>query len=202
MSVTLRLGLTGGIGSGKSSVAQILGQLGAAIVDADAISRAMTAARGPAIDSIAIEFGPDFITADGALNRDKMRALAYTDASARLRLESIIHPLVGQEVSHQAQIATQAGRPCIVFDIPLLVESGRWRQIVDQILVVDCSPEVQIRRVIARNGLERDAIVKIIQSQAPRKVRLSAADIVINNEQISLVQLEDEVNQAAHWLGL
>ncbi len=200
MSGTLRLGLTGGIGSGKSTVAGFLGVLGAAVVDADAISRSVTATGGPAIASIAAEFGADFIDVDGALDRDKMRALAYADAGARRRLEGIVHPLVGQEISRQSQAATQAGRPCMVFDIPLLVESGRWRQMVDLVMVVDCPPEAQIQRVTTRSGLARAAIEQIILSQAPRAVRLRAADIVISNELAGLAQLENLVRQT--WLGL
>lgn len=200
MSGTLRLGLTGGIGSGKSTVAGFLGHLGAAVVDADAISRSVTAPNGPAIASIAAEFGADFIDVNGALDRDKMRTLAYADAGARRRLEAIVHPLVGQEISRQSQAATHAGRPCVVFDIPLLVESGRWRQMVDRVMVVDCPPEAQIQRVTARSGLARAAIEQIILSQARRAVRLRAADIVVSNELAGLAQLEGQVRQT--WLDL
>jgi dephospho-CoA kinase len=200
--MNMRVGLTGGIGSGKSTVLQILAQLGAAAIDADAISRATTAAGGAAIAAIARNFGSDFIAADGALDRDRMRELAYADPQARKRLEDIIHPLVGQESARQVQAALDAGVPCIVFDIPLLVESGRWRAQVDRILVVDCSPETQVERVVARSGLEPQAIRAIMAAQAPRALRLAAADIVIFNDGISLDQLRDNVVHAASGFGL
>lgn len=197
-----RVGLTGGIGSGKSTVLQMLAQLGAAVIDADAISRATTATGGAAIAAIAQLFGSDFITADGALDRDRMRALAYADPQARRRLEDVIHPLVGQESARQVQAALDAKVPCIVFDIPLLVESGRWRGQVDRVLVVDCSPETQVERVVTRSGLEPQAIRAIMAAQAPRTLRLAAADIVICNDGISLDQLRDNVVQAAAGFGL
>lgn len=200
--MTMRVGLTGGIGSGKSTVLQTLAQLGAAVIDADAISRATTAAGGAAIAAIAQRFGSDFITADGALDRDRMRELAYADPQARTRLEDIIHPLVGQESARLVQGALDAGVPCIVFDIPLLVESGRWRAQVDRVLVVDCAPETQVERVVARSGLQPQAIRAIMAAQAPRALRLAAADIVICNDGISLDRLRDNVVQAASSFGL
>jgi dephospho-CoA kinase len=202
MPPPFRLGLTGGIGSGKSTVAGLLAQRGAAIVDADAISHQTTAAGGLAMPAIAAEFGPDFVTPDGALDRDRMRALVHTDASARRRLEAIVHPLVGQETLQQTARAIEQGRPCIVFDVPLLVESPSWRARVDHVLVVDCSAEVQISRVMARNQLPRADIEKIIASQTTRENRLRAADSVLFNETLSLAQLADEVWQLAPRFGL
>ena len=202
MSAVIRLGLTGGIGSGKSTVAQMLASLGAAIIDADVNARAVTAPGGSAIPAIAAEFGAAFITPEGAMDRDAMRALAYADGSAKKRLETIIHPLVGREAARQAQAAIQAGHRCIVFDIPLLVESGRWRQQVDRILVVDCTPPTQISRVVARSGLTQDAVAKIIAAQASREQRLAAADIVIFNDGLSLEGLEAQVKQVARSFGL
>ena len=198
----MRLGLTGGIGSGKSTVAQLLTGLGAAVVDADAISRALTLPEGQAMPQIAAIFGPDFITTTGALDRERMRALIHTDASARKRLEAIIHPLVMLETQSQASEAISHGHPCIVFDVPLLVESDHWRQQVDHILVVDCTPEVQINRVMARNLLSRSTIEKIMASQASRKQRLTAADTVIFNVDLSLAQLGEELHQISHRFGL
>jgi dephospho-CoA kinase len=198
----MRIGLTGGIGSGKSTVLQMFAELGAAVIDADAISRASTAAGGAAIPAIAQRFGAQFITPGGALDRGRMRAHAYADPQARKQLEEIIHPLVGQESARQVDAAVAAGVPCIVFDIPLLVESGRWRAQVDRVVVVDCSPETQIERVAARSGLKADDVRAIMSAQATRADRLAAADVVICNEGVSLGELRDIVEQAARRFGL
>lgn len=200
--MALRIGLTGGIGSGKSTVLAMLAQLGAAVIDADAISRATTAAGGAAIAAIAQAFGSEFIATDGALDRERMRERAYADPQARRQLEAIIHPLVGAESARQVDAALAAGVPCIVFDIPLLVESGRWRSQVDKVLVVDCSPETQVKRVVARSGLAPDAVRAIMAAQATRAQRLAAADIVICNEDVTPDQLRDIVVQAARSFGL
>lgn len=202
MCLPLRLGLTGGIGSGKSTVARLLAEAGAAVVDADAIARACTAPQGLAMHPIAELFGPDFVTPAGALDRDKMRQLIYNEPAARQRLESIVHPLVRSETERQAEQASRAGHRCIVFDIPLLVESGTWRGQLDQVLVVDCTPEVQIKRVMARNQWARAEVVKVMASQATREIRLSAADSVLFNDTLSLAELAAEVNQMTHRFGL
>lgn len=202
MSRLVRIGLTGGIGSGKSTVAALLAECGATVVDADAIARALSAADGDAMPSIAAAFGPDFVTATGALDRDKMRALIHADAKARQRLESLIHPLVALETQRQAAVAVAQGQRCIVFDVPLLVESSVWRQKVDHVLVVDCTPEVQIRRVMARSQLSRPDVERILASQALRERRLGAADTVIYNADLSLEQLANEVRQIAQCFGL
>ncbi|QDL36568.1 dephospho-CoA kinase [Rhodoferax sediminis] len=202
MTAVTRLGLTGGIGSGKSTVAQILADLGAAIIDADAIARSVTLPAGAAIGPIATEFGSDFITPQGALDRDRMRELAFADASAKRRLEAIVHPLVGQETQRQADAAIRTGRRCIVFDIPLLVESGRWRQHLDWVLVLDCTAETQIERVMARSKLSRSAVEQIIAAQAPRLQRLAAADMVIANDNLPLALLRAQVLQIAPRFGL
>jgi dephospho-CoA kinase len=198
----LRVGLTGGIGSGKSTVLQMLARLGAAIIDADAISRSTTITGGGAIEAIRAKFGPTFITAEGALDRVLMRDHAYANPQARKHLEEIIHPLVGAESARQVQAALEAGVACIVFDIPLLVETGRWRAQVDKVMVVDCSPQTQIDRVVARSGLKPEEVLAIMAAQAPRALRLAAADIVICNEGLSLEELGDTVVQAAARLGL
>ncbi len=202
MAGVFRLGLTGGIGSGKSCVAQFFSNLGAAVIDADAISRAVTAPQGAAIAALSAEFGADFITATGALDRDRMRNLVYSDANARKRLEAILHPLIGQEIARQTDAAVQTASRCLVFDIPLLVESSHWRQNLNQVLVVDCAPEVQIQRVMARSDLARAEVQAIIHSQAPREVRLRGSDLVIFNDDIDLTQLESEVTQIWRWFGL
>jgi dephospho-CoA kinase len=200
--MALRIGLTGGIGSGKSTVLQMLADLGAAVIDADAISRATTAPGGAAIPAIAQAFGPDFIGPDGSLDRDRMRDRAYADAQARRTLEAIIHPLVAAESSRRVETALAAGAPCIVFDIPLLVESGRWRSQVDKVLVIDCAPQTQVERVVARSALAPDAVRAIMAAQATREQRLAAADVVICNEQLSLEGLRDIVEQVARSFGL
>jgi dephospho-CoA kinase len=198
----VRVGLTGGIGSGKSTVLQMLTQLGAAGIDADEISRGTTAPGGAAIPAIAEHFGSDFLTPLGALDRDRMREHAYADPGARKRLEEIIHPLVGQESARQVQAAVAAGVRCIVFDIPLLVESGRWRAQVDRVLVVDCSADTQVERVVARSGRTRAEVLSIIAAQASRAQRLAAADLVICNEGVLLDQLRDMVVQTGRRFGL
>ena len=198
----LRIGLTGGIGSGKSTVAELLRLRGAALVDADAISREVTGPGGLAIPAIRATFGAAFIDAHGALDRDKMRHASYADAGARRQLEAIIHPLVGKELARQESAAIAAGVPCLVYDIPLLVESGRWRNKVDGVLVVDCTAEVQTLRVMARSGLQRSAVEKIIAVQATRAQRLRAADMVIFNAGDSMPELAHEAGQVAHRLGL
>jgi dephospho-CoA kinase len=198
----VRLGLTGGIGSGKSTVASLLVGLGAGLVDADAISRQLTIAGGLAMSAIAATFGSDFVDASGALARDRMRQLVHTDASARIRLEAIIHPLVGQESRRQAALLAEQACPCIVFDVPLLVESAHWRGDLDHVLVVDCTTEKQIDRVMARNQLSRAEVEKIIASQASRRLRLAAADSVIFNVGLSLDELAVELQQISARFGL
>lgn len=198
----LRIGLTGGIGSGKSTVQAMLASRGAATVDADAISRAVTAPGGAAIATIARRFGADFIAPDGSLDRARMREHVYQDPSARHALEAIIHPLVGDETQRRTLDAQSQGRRCIVLDIPLLVESGRWRSQVERVLVVDCNVATQIARVGRRSGLTPEAVQTIINAQAPREQRLAAADIVVFNEVLTLEQLAAEVALLAQTFGL
>ncbi|MDD3936809.1 dephospho-CoA kinase [Rhodoferax sp.] len=197
MHAPFHVGLTGGIGSGKSTVAALLAQLGAAIMDADAIARQLTAPGGLAMPAIAQRFGADFVTAEGALDRDRMRDLAFKDPGAKLNLEAIIHPLVAEETRRQVGAAEQAGYPCLVFDVPLLVESASWRQKVDHVLVVDCLEETQIARVMARNGFKRAAVEAIIAAQSSRLRRLQAADSVIFNEGLTREGLRAEVTALA-----
>ena len=200
--MTPRIGLTGGIGSGKSTVAGMLAALGAAIIDADAISRQVTAHGGAALPAIAAAFGPDFIDAAGAMNRNAIRTLVFSDPDAKRRLEAIIHPLVASETARQASTAVLAGAPCIVFDVPLLVESGRWRGQLQQVLVIDCTAEQQINRVMRRSGWTQEAVQQVMAGQARRAQRLAAADICIYNEAVSLTELEVLVRQAARRFGL
>ena len=200
--VALRVGLTGGIGSGKSTVLQMLVAQGATAIDADAISRSLTATGGAAIPALAQHFGARFVGADGALDRALMREQAYADPEARKALEAILHPLIGADIDRQVQAAQDAGSSCLVFDVPLLVESGRWRQQLDQIAVVDCSVATQIARVVARSALQPREVEAIIAAQAPRMLRLAAADVVLCNEGITLAQLQQEVQRAAQRFGL
>ena len=192
--MVFQLGLTGGIGSGKSTVAQMLADRGAAIIDADAISRATTASGGAAMAAVREQFGPEFVAADGSLDRARMREKVFKDPTARQRLEAIIHPLVTRETERQAGAAMQAGKRCLVFDVPLLAESSRWQGRVDKVLVVDCDPETQVQRVVARNGLSADEVRRIIAAQSSREKRLAIADWVILNDGLSLDELREKVN--------
>ena len=202
MVTPIQVGLTGGIGSGKSTVAALLAQCGAGVIDADAISRSTTARQGAAIPAIRATFGDAFIGPDGALDRDRMRQHAFDQPRAKKALEAIIHPLVGQAIATQAQQLMQAGKQCLVFDIPLLVESGRWRKTLDRVLVVDCSAETQVKRVSARNGMPAEEVRKIIAAQADRKHRLAAADLVLCNDGISMDELAAEVAEISRQFGL
>ena len=197
-----RLGLTGGIGSGKSTVAATLATMGAALIDADAISRAATAPGGSAIAALKATFGHAMLTTDGSLDRDQMRVLIYSDSTAKARLEAIVHPLVGQAIAKQAKDAEMVGVPCIVFDIPLLVESAHWRSSLDRILVIDSTETTQISRVMARNGLTEVEVRRIMLVQASRRQRLAAADLVVFNDGITLDQLVRQVREIGTQFGL
>ncbi|MEG0411839.1 MAG: dephospho-CoA kinase [Comamonas sp.] len=197
-----RLGLTGGIGSGKSTVARMLAERGAVIVDADATSRSLTAAGGLAMAQIEVEFGTDAVGADGALERTFMRNLIFHDPQARLRLQSIMHPLISSLTERQALQAEACGAPLLVFDVPLLVESGRWRQQVNAVVVVDCEEETQILRTMERSNLERSAVTHIMAAQASRQQRRAAADWVIYNDGLDLAALRQEVLSISAWLQL
>jgi len=180
-----KIGLTGGIGSGKTRVADMLAEWGAALVDTDAISHALTAPGGAAMPAIRQAFGPGAVAADGALDRAWMRDLVFRQPEARAQLEGILHPLIGQ---HTERAAARAHGAYLVFVVPLLVESGRWRDRVDRICVVDCDPETQVARVQARSGLTEAAIRRIMAAQAARATRLAAADDVIVNDGATTAQ--------------
>ena len=173
------VGLTGGIGSGKTTVANLFAAHGAGLVDADEISRRLTAQAQPAVAEIARKFGAQFIAADGSLDRARMRNLVFADAAARKDLEAILHPLVRQETTRQIVASTA---PYVIVVVPLLIESGAYRGRMDRILVVDCAPEIQISRVIERSGLSRNEVLSIIATQASRRQRLNEADDVIHND--------------------
>ncbi len=192
-----RIGLTGGIGSGKSTVAGLLGQLGAAVVDTDAIARELTLPGGAAIAPIRQAFGSDFIDTTGALDRVRMRALVFSDPLAKRRLEGILHPLIGMEAQARAESAGTAAR---VFDVPLLAESRHWRARVDKVLVVDCGEQTQIDRVVSRSGWTADAVRSVMSQQATRAARRACADAVIFNDGLSLDALGQRVaTLARHW---
>jgi dephospho-CoA kinase len=191
LNAVRRIGLTGGIGSGKSTVARALVGLGAALVDTDAIARSLTLAGGAAIPALAEAFGADVIGADGALHRERMRALAFADPETKRRLEAVLHPLIGAEAQRQA---AAAGARTIVFDVPLLAESRHWRDRVERVLVVDCREDTQVQRVMQRSGWSEGAVRSVIAQQAPRALRRSIADAVIFNDGIGPDALAAEVN--------
>ncbi len=198
----IRIGLTGGIGSGKSTVGAMLEQQGAGLIDADAIARSVTATGGAAIEPIRQAFGTAFIGADGALDRARMRELVFADPHAKSRLEAIVHPLVGDVTWRTAQALADAGRRVIVFDIPLLVESGHWPSRLDVVVVVDCREATQIARVQQRNGLEPEVIRSIMAAQATRAQRRATADIVIYNDELSMLDLQTKAHGLAAQFGL
>lgn len=185
-----RLGLTGGIGSGKSTVASMLVECGATLVDTDAIARALTLPSGAAIEPIRAAFGDAVIASDGSLDRAKMRSIVFEDPARKAALEAILHPMIGAECDRQA---VRAAGSLVVFDVPLLVESGRWRQKVDRVLVVDATAEVQVARVMARSNWTEQMTLAVLVLQASRRTRVKAADAVIFNVGKSLAQLAEEV---------
>ena len=185
-----RIGLTGGIGSGKSTVATMLAACGAVLIDSDAISRELTQAGGAAIGPLRDAFGAECIDAQGALDRARMRALAFADPGVRLRLEAVLHPLIGAETVRRG---AAAGDAVLVFDVPLLAESAHWRDRVQRILVVDCSSATQIERVAQRPGWDRAAAERVVAQQASRALRRAIADAVVFNDGIDLAALEAQV---------
>ena len=185
------IGLTGGIGSGKSTVAAMLVRHGATLVDTDLIARQLTLAGGAAMPAIGQAFGAEVLAADGSLDRAAMRQRAFEDADAKRRLEAILHPLIGVEAARQA---AAAGRVHIVFDVPLLAESAHWRDRVDRVLVVDCTEATQRARVARRPGWTPEAADSVIAQQATRAARRRCADAVIYNEGLDLTALGREVD--------
>jgi dephospho-CoA kinase len=171
--------ITGGIGSGKSAVSDLLGRLGAAVVDTDVIARALTAAGGAAMPAIMARFGADIAAADGSLDRGRMRALAFADPQAKRDLEGVLHPMIRDHAYRQV---AEASAPYVALVVPLLVESNAYLDIADRVLVVDCPESVQIERTMRRSGLERSEVERIVRAQAPRSARLALADDVIMND--------------------
>jgi dephospho-CoA kinase len=186
------IGLTGGIGSGKTAVSKLLANLGAGIVDTDQIAHQITGPHGQALPLLREQFGPEYIGDDGALDRAKMRSLVFDDPKARKLLEAITHPLIRQETFKLAHQLAQDGAQYLVFVVPLLIESGTWKGLIDHLVVMDCPVETQIERVMQRSNLSREEIERILAAQASREERLNQADSVIKN-QGSLQDLEIEV---------
>jgi dephospho-CoA kinase len=170
--------LTGGIGSGKSSVARLFEARGVAVIDADALAHELTAPGGAAIPAIRAAFGPEVIDERGALDRERMRQHVFGDPAARKRLEGILHPMIRDESERQRAAATSA---YVILMIPLLVESGDPRRRCDRVLVVDCPEAEQVRRVMLRSNLGRAEVEAIMATQASRAERLAHADDVIDN---------------------
>ncbi len=187
------IGLTGGIGSGKSTVAALLVAHGATLVDTDAIAHALTAPGGAAMPTLQQRFGDAVVSHDGALDRAQMRSLVFADTSAKAALEAILHPMIGAEAQRQAA----ASQGVVVFDVPLLTESSHWRQRCERILVIDCRAETQVQRVVARSGWTAEQVERVITHQATRAARRAIADATLYNDGISAETLATEV--AALW---
>jgi dephospho-CoA kinase len=192
-----RIGLTGGIGSGKSTVARLLATRGATLVDTDAIARSLTEPRGAAMPALRAHFGSLIVDNTGAFNRVAMRGLVYANPEAKQQLEAILHPLIREEVERQTMACeTQV----VVLDVPLLVESGHWRDRVDQVWLVDCEEETQVARIVQRPSWTEAAARAVIHQQASRVNRRLAADMVIYNDRINLKQLAQQVDEM--WTAL
>ena len=189
-----RIGVTGGIGSGKSTISERFAQLGCAVIDADQIARGLTLPGGAAIAAIQAQFGAHFITQDVALDRAQMREAIFQNPAAKQRLEAILHPLIQRSIfDRYADACSHSNARLVIFDIPLLAESGQWSPQLDQVIVVDCEERTQLARVQARSQLSAEAVAAIMAQQASRGQRLRKADWVIWNETLSLQALGDEV---------
>ncbi|MBC7717500.1 MAG: dephospho-CoA kinase [Pseudorhodobacter sp.] len=184
------IGLTGGIGSGKSTVARTLVELGAVLIDSDAIARLIALPGGVAIGPLQAEFGAQALDASGGLNRPRMRELAFADPFVKRRLEAILHPLIGMETE---RLAADAGDKVRVFDVPLLVESTRWRSRVTKVLVIDCDAATQVARVAQRSGWSEQTVQAVIAQQASREKRRACADAVIYNNGVTSDELAQQV---------
>lgn len=202
MELRVRIGLTGGIGSGKSTVSAQLGQMGATIVDADAVSRSVTGSNGSAIPALTTAFGSSILSSNGALDRAQMRRLIYSNPASKIQLEAIVHPLVRTEIQRQSILAETNGARCIVFDIPLLLETAYWRRMLHRILVIDCTEETQISRVVQRDGLSAEQVQRVVLAQVSRLDRLQAADMALFNDGISPQILALRVQEIGAQFGL
>lgn len=187
----LRVGLTGGIGCGKSTVAEIFQQHGALIIDTDEISRQLTQANGKAISAIQTQFGEEFIAQDGVLNRSKMRSLIFSDETAKRKLENLLHPLIFQQV--QQQLEQPQSAPYALIVVPLLLEKASFLSLVQRVLVVDCAEHSQVERVMRRSQLNEEEVRAIMAQQLTREMRLRGANDIINND-TDLVSLAKQVD--------
>jgi dephospho-CoA kinase len=179
------VGLTGGIGCGKTTVADLFAARGAAVIDTDQIAHALSAPHGAAMPALLAEFGDEFATPDGALDRARMRNLVFADPGARVRLEAILHPRIREATAAAAAIASG---PYVMFVVPLLVESGSWSERLHRIAVIDCPEQLQVQRVMARSGLPEAQVRAIMAAQATREQRLAAADdVILNDDGIDLL---------------
>ncbi len=190
------VGLTGGIGCGKSTVADMFAALGASVIDTDQIAHALTAPHGAAMPALLAEFGEDFATPEGALDRARMRALVFSDATARARLEAILHPRIREATAAAAAIA---GGDYVIFVVPLLIESGTWRERVTRVLAIDCPEELQVARVMARSGITEAQVRAIMAAQVTRAQRRAAADdIIVNDDGLDALRPQVEILHAMY----
>ena len=195
----LSIGLTGGIGCGKTTVSDLFATRGAAIIDTDQIAHRLTAPGGLAMPAIVAEFGTAFLDPDGAMDRAKMRALVFSDAGAKRRLEAILHPLIGS----QTQAAAAQAQGCyLIFVVPLLVESGKWKARVSRILVIDCPEQLQLARVMRRSGLSAPQVEAIMATQVSRATRTAAADDIIVNDADTAALIPQVDRLHAQYLAL
>lgn len=194
MQTAWHIGITGGMGSGKSTVAKILAQANTYVIDADQIAHASTSSHGAAIESIRRTFGEDYIDAQGSMRRDAMRELVFQDAKAKQQLEAIVHPIVQQQILKQAQAATQTNTRLIVYDLPLLAESPHWRKRLHSVWVVECDTETQIQRCMQRSQLKRSQVEAILQQQASHTQRRNIADaVIINGADTNIYKLTKQI---------
>lgn len=192
----MRIGLTGGIGSGKSTVANLLAEHGAVVIDADAIARELVEPGEPALAELVTEFGPRILREDGSLNRGELAALAFGDTRGTERLNAIMHPLIRAESESRLSVAGDAG--VVVYDMPLLLETGQ-QDLVDLVVVVDVPEDVQVERAVGKRGLDEDDVRRRMNVQVSRGERLAAADVVIDNSG-DLSRTRQEVDRL--WLRL
>lgn len=187
------VGVTGGIGSGKTTVAKAFAAWGVPVVDTDLIAHQLTQAQGAAMPALIAAFGPAIADEGGALDRAAMRKLAFNDAAAKQTLEGILHPLIREQSDREVALHGQQGAAYVLLVVPLLVESGSYARRCDRVLVVDCSEDVQLARVMARSRLKREEVQAIMDKQATRAARLAAADDVINNTALSMQDMQQQV---------